>query len=74
MTARKILLNHLMKKNKIFENNNLNINFNYNVVEDIVVVIKTENETLQNIVFKENFRNDHIKKNVFNENTKFSIK
>ena len=52
----------------------MKINFNYNVVKDIVVVVKIENEILQNIVLKQNFRKKHIKKNVFDENTKFSIK
>ena len=52
----------------------MNINFDYNIAENVVVVVKTENETLQNIALKQNFRNKHIKKNAFNENTKFSIK
>ena len=52
----------------------MNINFDYNVVEDAVVVVKTENKTLRNIALKQNFRNKHIKKNVFDEDTRFSIK
>ena len=60
-------------ENETFENNIININFNYNVVENAAVVVKTENETLQNIALKQNFRNEHIKKNVSDENTKFSI-
>ena len=51
----------------------MNINFDYNVVEDAAVVVRTENETLRNIALKQNFRNKHIKKDVFDENTKFSI-
>ena len=50
------------------------INFNYNVAENVAVVVKTENKILRNIALKQNFRNEHIRKNVFNENTKFSIK
>ena len=61
-------------ENEIFENNIMNINLDYNVVENAVVIVKTENETLQNIALKQNFRNEHIKKDVFDENTKFSIK
>ena len=52
----------------------MNINFNYNVVEDVVVVVKTENKTLRNIVLKQKFRNEHIKKDVSDENTRFLIK
>ena len=51
----------------------MNINFDYNVAEDAVIVVKIKNETLRNIALKQNFRNKHIKKNVFDENTKFSI-
>ena len=47
--------------------------FNYNVVENVVIVVKTENEILRNIVLKQIFRNEHMKKNVFNRNIKFSI-
>ena len=39
-------------KHKAFENNIININFNYNVVENTVIVVKTENETLQDIALK----------------------
>ena len=49
------------------------ISFNYNVVENAVVVVRTENETLRNIALKQNFRNEHMKKNISDENTKFSI-
>ena len=52
----------------------MNINFNYNVVEDVAVVVKTENKTLRNIVLKQNFRNEHIKKDVSNESINFLIK
>ena len=50
------------------------INFDYNVAENIVVIVKTENKTLRNIALKQNFRNEHIRKNVFDEDTRFSIK
>ena len=33
-------------KNKILKNNIINISFDYNVVEDAVVIVKTENKTL----------------------------
>ena len=49
------------------------INFNYNVVEDAAVVVRIENKTLRNIALKQNFRNEHIRKNVSDENMKFSI-
>ena len=52
----------------------MNINFDYNVAEDAVVVVKTENKILRNIALKQNFRNEHIKKDVSGENTRFSIK
>ena len=39
-------------KNKIFKNNIININFNYNVIKDVVVVVKIKNKTLQNIALK----------------------
>ena len=61
-------------KNEIFENNIMNINFDYNVAEDVVVVVRIENKTLRNIALKQNFRNEHIKENVSDENTKFLIK
>ena len=51
----------------------MNINLDYNVAEDAVVVVKIENEILQNIALKQNFRNEYIRKDVFDENTKFSI-
>ena len=51
----------------------MNISFNYNVVEDAAVVVKIKNETLRNIALKQNFRNEHIKKDAFDENTKFLI-
>ena len=51
----------------------MNINFDYNVVENAVVIVKIENKTLRNIALKQNFRNEHIKKNAFDKNTKFSI-
>ena len=60
-------------ENEIFKNNIMNINLKYNVVKDAVVVVKIENESLRNIALKQNFRNKHIRKNVFNENMKFSI-
>ena len=30
----------------------MNISLDYNVVEDVVVIVKIENETLQNIILK----------------------
>ena len=60
-------------ENEVFKNNIINISFDYNVVEDAVVVVKTENETLRNIALRQNFRNEHIRKNAFDEDTKFSI-
>ena len=60
-------------ENKIFENNVMIINFDYNVAEDVVVVVRIENKTLRDIALKQNFRNEHMKKNVFDENTKFLI-
>ena len=70
----KNVVKSINNENEAFENNIMNINFNYNVVEDAVVIVKTENKTLRNIALKQNFRNEHIKKNVFDENMKFSIK
>ena len=61
-------------ENKVFKNNIININFNYNVVEDAIIVVKTENKTLQDIALKSNFWNKHIRKNAFDENIKFLIK
>ena len=52
----------------------MNIRFDYNVVEDTVVVIKIKNSKLQDIALTQNFRNDLIKKNVFNKNIKILIK
>ena len=51
----------------------MNLHFNYNVVEDTVVVVKIKNKILRNIILKQSFRNEHIKENVFNENVNFSI-
>ena len=39
-------------ENEIFENNVMIINFDYNVVENVVVVVKIENKTLQDIALK----------------------
>ena len=39
-------------KNETFENNIMNINFDYNVVENVVIVVKIENKTLRNIALK----------------------
>ena len=39
-------------ENEIFENNIMNINFDYNVVENAAVVVKIENEILRNIALK----------------------
>ena len=60
-------------ENKVFKNNIININLDYNVVENAVVIVKIENKILRNITLKQNFRNEHIKKDVFDKNTKFSI-
>ena len=49
-------------ENKTFENNIMNINFNYNVIEDVVIIVRIENKILRNIALKQNFRNKHIKK------------
>ena len=51
----------------------MNINLDYNVAEDAVVVVKIENKTLRNIVLKQNFRNEYIKENASDENTRFLI-
>ena len=40
------------EENKIFENNIMIINFDYNVVEKIIIVVKTKNETLRNIALR----------------------
>ena len=40
----------------------MNINFDYNVVEDAVVVVKTENKTLRNIALKKIFEMNILKK------------
>ena len=48
-------------------------NFDYNVVENAVVVVKIKNKILRNIAFKKNFRNEHMRKNVSDEDTRFLI-
>ena len=60
-------------ENEVFENNVMIINFNYNVAENAAAVVRTENETLRDIALKQNFRNEHMRKNVSDEDTKFSI-
>ena len=60
-------------ENEIFENNIMNINLDYNIAEDAVVIVKIENKTLRNIALKQNFRNEHIKEDAFDKNTRFSI-
>ena len=50
------------------------INFNYNIAENAVVVVKIENKTLRNIALKQNFRNKHMRKSASDEDIKFSIK
>ena len=61
-------------KNKALENSIMNINFAYNIVGDAVAAVRIKNETLWNIALKQNFRNEHIRKNVSDENMRFSIK
>ena len=39
-------------ENEIFENNIMIINFNYNVAENVVVVVEIENKIIQNITLK----------------------
>ena len=39
-------------ENEAFENNIMNINLDYNVVENVVVIVKIENETLRNIALE----------------------
>ena len=39
----------------------MNINFDYNVAENAVVVVRIENEILRNIALRQNFQNEHIK-------------
>ena len=39
-------------ENETFENNIMISNLDYNVAENAVVVVKTENKTLRNIVLK----------------------
>ena len=60
-------------KNEIFENNIMNINLDYNIAENAVVVVRIKNKILQNIALKQNFRNDNIKKKVSDKNMKFLI-
>ena len=60
-------------KNEIFKNNVMIINLDYNVAEDAVAVVKIKNETLRNIVLKQDFWNEHMRKSASDENTKFSI-
>ena len=40
----------------------MNINLDYNIIEDAIVVVKIENEILRNIALRQNFQNEHIKK------------
>ena len=60
-------------ENEVFENNIMNINFNYNVAENAAAVARIENETLRNIVLRKNFRNEHIKEDVSDEDMRFLI-
>ena len=62
------------KKNETFENNIIIINFDYNVVENIIVVVKIENKILRTMILRKIFRNKHIKENAFDEKTKSLIK
>ena len=48
----KDVIESINDENEILENNIININFNYNVVENAAVVVKIENKTLQNITLK----------------------
>ena len=40
------IIKSINNKNEIFEKNIININFNYNIAEDVVVVVKIKNKTL----------------------------
>ena len=46
------------KDNEIFENNVINIRFDYNVVKDVAVTVKTKNWKLRNAAWTQNFRNE----------------
>ena len=52
----------------------MNISSDYSVVEDTVVIVKIKNWILQNITLTQNFRNEQIEKDVFDENIEISIK
>ena len=62
------------ENNEIFENNVMNIRFDYNVVRNVAVTVKIENWKLRNAAWAQNFRNKQIKKDASDENTEISIK
>ena len=50
----------------------MNINLNYNVAGNAAAAVKIKNETLRDIALRQNFRNEYIRKNASDENTRFS--
>ena len=59
--------------NETFENNVMNIRFNYNVVRNVAVTVKTKNWKLRDAAWAQNFRNKQIEEDAFDENTEISI-
>ena len=60
--------------NETFENNVMNIRSDHNVVRNVAVIVKIKNWKLRNAAWAKNFRNEQIEENVFDEDTKISIK
>ena len=61
------------ENNEIFENNVMNIRFDYSVVRDVAVTVKIKNWKLRDAAWAQNFRNKQIEKDAFDENTEISI-
>ena len=47
----------ISNNNKTFKNNVMNIRSDYNVVRDVVVIVKIKNWKLRNAAWAQNFRN-----------------
>ena len=52
----------------------MNICFNHSVIKNVAVTVKIKDWNLRDAAWAQNFRNEQIKKDTFDENTEISIK
>ena len=60
------------ENNEIFKDNVINIRSDYNVARDVAITVKIKNWKLRDAAWAQNFRNEQIEKNAFDEDTEIS--